>query len=400
MAGHNDTKSLEIPSMSTQTMIQGLNPGVIQKVVKPSSSGNDKEEKTSISNAFLKRLNKLGLGDDPRMLNLITRYPDCGNRLISVFKTLKDLKISLSDPLENIITQNISNIGGAVNLLSVMNELDINPNSVPMELLFKAARSDSTVAQSARTLHDARLLDKSSFNLILAYPDESTNISQLLIELQEHAYNPDSLIDKLRASLISTPHMNTTLSLLNLLLTKDIYDLGVVDILLRQERFIDRIYEGAKKLSAVPELLNNYFDLLERNPENANIFAKNLLLLHSVSLISRCSSKEDFLKVSQLGVGAFHFMNYLQQAGMLNAENYQKIYEHNRFLEREDVAPTLTGLPLMTQFTKEELEKMLALVSKPAISITQSDVGRFNDVLEEHQFHMSKQLGPRQGTAR
>ncbi|AWN73346.1 hypothetical protein LEAN103870_09760 [Legionella anisa] len=396
MTGDNDTRCLDAPRLrtSTQTIIKALKPEtqeLMQSSAPGSEGGNDKEVKVDGNNIFLNRLNKLGLGSDPRMITLIGRYPQFGNRLISVFKALRELKIPLTDQLENIINQNISNIGGVVNLLGVMNELDINPNFVPMELLFQAARSDSTVAQSVRTLHDGRLLDKSSFNLILAYPDESLNIVQLLIELQEHAYNPDFLIDKLRESLISTTHLGTTLNLLSLLLAKDIYDLGIVDILLKQDRFIDRIYEGARKLSEVPELLSNYFYLLEKNPENANIFAKNLLLLHSESLISHCSPREDFLKVSQLGVGAFHFMNYLQKAGMLNAENYQKIYENNSFLERTDVVTKLTSLPLMTQFTKHELGKMLALVAKPAISITLSDVHRFIDVLEDHQICNSKQ---------
>ncbi|HHF7375278.1 hypothetical protein [Legionella bozemanae] len=406
MAGHNNTENIETTSMSTQTIIQSLKPEVVRGLMQSSSSpgaggGDDKEEKTTIiSSVFLNRLNKLGLGFERRMINLIAAHPESGNRLISVFKALKELKIELTDHLEHVIGQNIANVGGAVNLLGVMKDLDIEPNFVPMELLFQAARSDSTVAQSARDLHERDLLDKSSFNLILAYPEESLNISQFLIELQDHAYNPASLVDKLRASLISPAHMNTMLNLLDLLLTKDIYDLGIVDILVRQGKFIDRIYEGARKLLAVPELLNNYFVLLERNPENANIFAKNLLLLHSTSLINHCSSKEDFLKVSQLGVGTFHFMNYLQQAGMLNAANYQKICENNSILERPDVVTTLTNLPLMTKFTHEELVKMMTLVTKPAIFVTLRDANEFNEVLEEHQFRMGKAPGPRMGPGR
>ncbi|KTD40878.1 hypothetical protein [Legionella parisiensis] len=389
MSGHNDTKNIETTSVSTQAMIQSLKPEVVRELMQSSSpgEGNDKEENATVSTVFLNRLNKLGLGCDPRMINLIAAYPHSGNRLISVFKALKDLKINLTEHVEKVIAQNISNIGGAVNLLGVMNDLEINPNSVSIQIIFQAARTDSTVVQATRDLHERDLLDKSSFNLLLAYPEESLNISRLLIELQDHAYNPAALVDKLRASLISPACMNTTLNLLGLLLTKEIYDLDILDILARQEQFIDIIYEGARKLLEVPELLNNYFVLLERNPENANIFAKNLLLLDSASLISHCSSKEEFLKVSQLGIGAFHFMNYLQQAGMLNAENYRNICENNSLLERPDIVTTLTNLPLMTKFTREELEIMLELVAKPAISVTPEDANKFNEVLEEHQIH-------------
>lgn len=380
--------SNSIESTSTQTIIQSLKPRVVQEIIR--ASPIDRKEKAAVSNDFLNRLNILGLECDPQMINLITKYPQSGNRLISLFKVLKDFQITLTDQLEYIIAQNISNVGGAVHLLGVMKELDINPNFVGMELLFQSARVDETVVQSARYLKDGGILDKFSFNLILTYPEESLNISQFLIDLQGRAYDPKSLIDKLRASSISTTHMNTTLNLLSFLLINDIYDLDIVDILLRQEQFIDKIYEGAKKLSEVPELLSDYFELLEGNPENANIFAKNLLLLHSVSLISCRSSKEDFLKVSRFGVGTFHFMNHLQQAGMLNADSYQKICENNSTLEKPDIISRLTNLPLMTKFTPEELVKMIALVAKPAISVTLRDVDGFNEVLEEHQFRVSR----------
>ncbi|KTD73894.1 hypothetical protein [Legionella tucsonensis] len=383
--------SNSIESTSTQTIIQSLKPRVVQEIIR--ASPIDRKEKAAVSNDFLNRLNILGLESDPRTINLITKYPQSGNRLISLFKVLKDFQITLTDQLEYIIAQNISNVGGAVHLLGVMKELDINPHFVVLELLFQSARADETVVQSARYLKDGSLLDRFSFNLILTYPEESLNISQFLIDLQGRAYDPKSLIDKLRASSISTTHMNTMLKLLSFLLINDIYDLDIVDILLRKEQFIDKIYEGAKKLSAVPELLSDYFELLEGNPENANIFAKNLLLLHSVSLISCRSSKEDFLKVSQLGVGTFHFMNHLQQAGMLNAESYQKIYENNSTLERPDIISSLINLPLMTKFTPEELVKMMALVAKPAISVTLRDVDGFNEVLEEHQFRVSRAPG-------
>lgn len=368
---------------STKKIIQGLKEPITVIQI-------PRERSEEINSDFLKRLTKLNLGRDPRMLNLLASNPKYGNRLISLFKILKEINIPLTGELEDIITKNISNVGGVVNLLMVAKELDINPNLVPLNLLFKAAKSDSTIAQSARAVHVASVLDLATFNLMLTYPQESLQISQFILDLQAHAYSPDLFVNKLHATLIAANHMSTTIQLLNLLLDIDTYDVDLIDILARQQQYIDIIYEGAKKLAKLPDLLVTYFYLLEENPQNANIFAKNILLLNSVLLLDPNSPKESLRSVSKLGVGAFHFMKQLLQANMLNGDSYNKICRNNGLLDREDVVQKLINLPLMTTIHEEQLKTMLDLVGKPTID--EGDVQDFNEIISEH--HFSRHCSP------
>ncbi|PWY54539.1 hypothetical protein DGG96_11585 [Legionella qingyii] len=330
---------------------------------------------------FINRLKRLNLGTDQHMISLISDHPDYGNRLISLFKVLKEAKVFITNDLELIISKNINSVGGAVNLFGLIKELDIDPHVLSLDRLFKAARFDSNVAQSARELHQLGVLDLDTFELLLTYPGQSLDITRLIINLQEHAYNASSLVEKLRDSSISANHMSIALDLLNLMLENNSYYSNAINILLRQEQYINKIYEGAKKLVAEHYPLCTYFELVEENPQNANIFAKNILLLTNASLIDR-DNLDDLLMVSKLGVGAYHFMKHLQLAGMLNAGNMQRICQPNNILNQNEIIGKLSNLPLIARFESEELERMLELVSKAASSGT--DIQLFNEIIETH----------------
>ncbi|MCW8444619.1 hypothetical protein OQJ19_03940 [Fluoribacter gormanii] len=330
---------------------------------------------------FVSRLRKLNLGTDQRMIRLISDHPNYGNRLISLFKAMKEAQVSMTSDLECIISKNITSVGGAVNLFGLIQELDIDPLALSLDHIFTAARFDANVTASARELHQLGVLDLDTFELLLTYPGQSLDIARLITNLQEHAYNAASLIEKLRDSSISANHMSITLDLLNLMLENDSYYSHAINILVRQEQYINKIYEGAKKLVAEHYPLCNYFELVEENPQNANIFAKNILLLNNASLINP-DSTSDLLMVSKLGVGAFHFMKHLQLAGMLNASSIQKVCQPNSILNQKEVIEELSNLPLITKFEREELERMLELVGKAAISWT--DIQLFNEIIEEH----------------
>ncbi|WP_454780270.1 hypothetical protein [Legionella sp. WA2022007384] len=355
-----------VENNSTQSMMQALS--------------NDSKASASTTE-FVNRLKRLNLGVDERMIRLLSDHPDYGNRLISLFKMLKAVKIPMTSELELIISNNISCVGGAVNLLGLIKELDIDSQAISLDRLFEASRFDANVAQSARELHQQRVLDLATFELLLDYPEQSLEISRLLINLQEHAYNVESLVERLWASSISKKHMGATLDLLNLMLENDSYYTNAIDIFLRQEKYISKIYEGAKKLVAEHYPLCSYFELVENNPQNANVFAKNILLLHQASLVD-LDSADDLSMVSKLGVGAFHFMKHLQLAGMLNVKNIEKICQPNNILEQDAVVQRLISLPLITKFENEELERMLELLDNDTVS--KEDIELFNEILEEH----------------
>lgn len=371
---------------STNRMITSLKPNGIKKIsetplvpvvpVAPVVS-------EGATDPFISRLQKLNLGNDTRMVSLIRAHSNFGNRLISLFKALKEFKIDLTDGLESTIRENISQVGGVVSLLELIKkDVPINLDSLPITLLFNAAKFEASVTQSIRDLALLGMLDSNIFNLLLAYPEQALNISQLLIKFQERAYSPTILVDKLKDVLIARECMDTVIGLLDLILENNLFYPGVVDILQRQEKHIDKIYEGAQKLAAENALFADYFTLIEDNPQNANIFAKNILLLKSESLID-CHNPECLFAISHLGAGAFHFMKLLQHASMLDEHNFKIICrQENNILNRNEVIDALSNLPLIVEFEKEELEKMLNLLNYPTVSA--QDIQEFNGIIQDH----------------
>lgn len=262
---HKDSTSSDLNhSTSTNMMMQTLIPKVVSET---QSQTTDTEVK--ISSKLMDRLKKLNLGNNPRMLHLIAKYPEYGNRLISLFKNLKDLNKTLTPEIEHLIQLNICHLGGVINLLGLLSENNINPELISIEALFKAAKADETVAQAVRSLQEGDLLDTSSFNLMLAYPEESLKMSQFIIDLQDRAYSgpesPQVFVDKLRASMIQPTQMSTTMDLLAFLLDKNLYGFDLIDIFIRNASNIDQIYKGAKKLTSAPDFLMHYFKSLEKN---------------------------------------------------------------------------------------------------------------------------------------
>ncbi|AHE67851.1 hypothetical protein [Legionella oakridgensis] len=366
-------------AISTRMIMQSLAP----------DADKGEEGKTTLITDFLTRLNKLNLGHDHRMVELFEANLRYGNRLIALFKVCKELRVSLTDELINSIAANIADVGGFAHLLKLTKEVGIAPDSLSLKILFNAAKHESTIAQSTRKLSEASALDLATFEFMLKYPEQSFKISQLIINLQKNAYSATTLVEKLSSSSLSASQMSTAIDLLNLTLEHDLYYPGVVDILLRQKQYIDKIYEGTKKLTAAHLVLGDYFELLEHSPQQANIFAKNVLLLHNASLINY-HNLEDMRVVSTLGSGAFHFMKHLQQADMLDTKNYQKICRHNGLLNQQKVIEALSNLPLMVTFRTEELERMLDLMNKPTLS--DHDMQEFNEIL--NGYFISSEYSP------
>ncbi|MBN9226053.1 MULTISPECIES: hypothetical protein [Legionella] len=361
---------MTVTDSSTNRMITSLKPGTATAIT------------NSPGASFVERLRKLNLGNDPQMIALLEANPDYGNRLISLFKVLKELEIDLTDGLARLIANNISQIGRVVNLLELIKkEVNIDPRTLSMPLLFNAAPFDEAVAQSVRDLTQGDLLDPDIFKLLLAYPAQAHKISQLLINLQERAYESSALVEKLNAVSITAERMDTVINLLDLVLENNLFYPEMVDILLRQEAYIDRIYEGATKLIAEHSLFPDYFAMLEANPKNANIFAKNILLLRDAQFIN-FSNPECLAIVSQLGIGAFHFMKILHRADQLNEENFEIVCQKDNILNREEVIDELSRLPLLTEFDEDELEMMLCLVAQTELS--DADVEGFNSIIRYH----------------
>ena len=176
--------------------------------------------------------------------------------------------------------------------------------------------------------------------------------------------------------------MNSILVLLTFLIDKNLFYPDLLDILLRQENYTDIIYEGAKKLALENLLSSGYFEIIENNPGNANIIAKNILLLSSASLIDY-QNKKDLLIISQLGLGEFFFLGYLKNADLLNSETYKIICQNDSIFSKKEVIDIFRKIPLFDTFSKEELMKLINLINKP--EVCESEYKTFIEIISSHQ---------------
>jgi hypothetical protein len=320
---------------------------------------------------IMTRLNKLGLESDKRMMQTLLDNSQYTNRLISLFDMLKKCNIKLHDTLYDIVATNVSYASTATDLLKFIHEKKIDVTLIPLELVFHAAKSEATLP-SIRNLSP---LDLVTLKLILSYPEQSSLLADLIINFQKHAYSTEKIVEKLHK--FSAKNMNTVIELLRVLLDKNLYYLGCLDVFLKQQQYIDRICEGTKKLAAADILDPCYFQAIEQDASNANLLANIMLLLQAPPLLDY-RKKEDLLLASKLGVGAFHFLTHLHQVGLLNEVTYQKVCQNNLILGHPDVIDSLCKLPLFTKFAHKELGHMLAL-------ITSKD--HLNDFIEAIQVH-------------
>lgn len=324
-------------------------------------------------------LKKLGLDPDERMLKTLEDNPEYVNRLASLFKRLKTCNIKLNDTLHNIIASNVSYAGSLSNLLDFMHNEKIDVTLFPLERLFAGAQSDTALIQGIQLLKTRASLDLATLNLLFAYPAHSLLLADLIINFQQHAYPTEKIVEKLHK--FSAKNMDTAIRVLNLLLNKNLYYFECFDVLLKHQEYIDKIYEGTAKLTAKNKLAASYFSVIENNPQNANVLANLILLLHKESLIDYRKT-EDLSTVSKLGIGAFHFLSHLQQAGILNSENYKKVCQDTSILMQKEVIELFSNLPLFEEFDKSELAQMLGLISEPS---SETNLDEFIEIIEKHQ---------------
>ncbi|WP_454780269.1 hypothetical protein [Legionella sp. WA2022007384] len=339
-------------------------------------------------NKINNRLFNLGLEPEARMMKTLEENPQYLNRLTSLFSILKKYKIELNDTLHNAIASNVAYAGAVVDLLEFMHEEGVDPAFISLERLLASAKSETTLKQGMQILKTHDSLDLASLNLMFAYPQDSLLIADLIVNFQKHAYPTAEIIKKLHQ--FSVKNMSTVIELFTMLLSKNLYYFECFDIFLRQQEYIHKIYEGAKKLVAQEKLAPSYFEVIEKNPKNANILANIILLLNHASLIDY-QKTEDVLIASKLGIGEFHFLTHLQQADMLDAENYKKVCRYsNPILTHPEVIELFTSLPLFEEFHREELEKMLSLITKE----TSADIylDEFIDMIQKHQFSSKPNL--------
>ena len=231
------------------------------------------------------------------------------------------------------------------------------------------------------------MLSLGTFKLMLAYPEHASSLSQLIIHLEEYSA-PCDLIEK-NLNLFSRESAGRAFDFLNYAFENSIFYPGLIDITLKNEKYVDDILEGAKKLKAEGILSSFYFDVVGKNPTNAINFAKNLVILNSLLLIDQ-KSKKALEEVSEFGKGEFMFFKLLKRSDSLDSQTYAIICRNHSIFARDDVQDVLNNVPLFSSFNKAELSNLFEILSKD--KPTELEVNRFISIIEDYHLTPSPTL--------
>lgn len=336
-------------------------------IVKPADTGltNHKIAMPSHTRPELTKaivcLNSLGLGDDPRIIRVFENNPEYIKRLTSLFVTLSECSIPLSDCTVEVIASNVHKSSAILNLLKFMkNELNIDLKHIQLDQIAGASDNAEEFRFGLRELKRTNCSNPTTINLLLRYPINASSLARLLNEFQERAYDNEPLVPQLQK--FSPQNMGIVTELLILILAKGYFYPELIAIFLRQEEFLNKIYVGTKKLLAADKLPPNYFKIIELNPKNANIIAKNILLIDRLSIFDYCK-EADQLSISQLGAGVYYFLYYLEKVDMLTKESFHVAHQNRLLLDRMEIVGIFSDIPLFAVVSKAKLIQLLDLIN-------------------------------------
>lgn len=286
----------------------------------------------------------------------------------------------MDDELHDLIDSHVDDAGILFQVLEFMKKEEIDAALLPKKVLFDSAKFGTYLIQSLEHLKTQGSLDSSIILLLMNHSEHSILLANLIFKLQQHAYPTKNIVAKLNT--VSPKNIDTLIRLITLLLDENLYHFDCLDIFVRQQEHIHVIYEGCKKLASQNKLDVNYFSVIETNPENANLLANLILLLNNASLIDY-QKKPDLITASKLGIGAYHFLNYLAQAGILNHENYKAVCQDDSVLTNPDVIELFCHIPLFEEFLKDELVQMLQIIMQQPSP--KKHLNEFIEILSNHQ---------------
>ncbi|WP_031563803.1 hypothetical protein [Legionella wadsworthii] len=324
-------------------------------------------------------LSKLGLEPDERMKKTLEDNPEYVQRLARLYHSLKKNHIPLDDELHDLIDSHITDAGILFQVLEFMKKEGIDAALLPKKVLFDSAKFGTYLIQSLEQLKTHGSLDLSLILLLMNHSEHSILLANSIFKLQQHAYPTKNIVAKLNT--ISPKNIDTFIRLITLLLDENLYYFDCLDIFVRQQEYLQVIYEGCKKLASQNKLDLNFLSVVETNPGNANLLANLILLLNNASLIDY-RKKPDLITASKLGIGAYHFLNNLAQAGILNHETFKAVCQDDSVLTNPEVIELFCHIPLFEEFLKDELVQMLQIMQQPS---PQKHLNEFIEILSNHQ---------------
>jgi hypothetical protein len=336
-----------------------------------------KQTSDKLTNA-LSRLEEFGLHEDERVIKVLAQNPDYINRLVGLFRNINKYEIILDNEAFDAIATHASQASALVSVFNFLAQYSVDIKTIPLNLAFKATYNLDTFKYGIKQLAKHGL-ETSTINLLLSHAKHASSITNLIIELKSHYYESKDIEQKLYEFI---PHnIGSAIDLLCFTLDKSIFFPDLIDILIRQQNYIDTIYEGARTLSAKNILSSFYFLVIEKAPKNANTFAKIVALLHGDSLIAY-NDRESLMKICNHSIGVYYLLNQLNLANMLTEKSYAVVSSHHRFFDNAEVISALSKIKLFEVLSKEQLGQLLEVINKDSTS--ELDIKKFITILQSH----------------
>lgn len=331
----------------------------------------------------LERMKKEGLIDNNHVeaVQIVVDNLNYANRLITLFKTLKEFNIPLDNSRYSVINESVEKTSTAANLLSFMHNLHIDVKQITFEHLFRVYGSEEEFRYGIREIAHNGHVDINAVNLMLAFPKQASSLAIMINNFQERGYRLETHLNQLHA--FNESELANAVDLINLALLNYVFYPDLINVLVRQKQDLEIIHEGAKKLAEEGLLTTNYFDVVEHNPGNGNVMAKIMLLLSSEQLIDTNKS-QDISKVGQLSLGAFYLMKFLKRENMLTSETYETICQNSKLLANKEITEGFRSIKLFDSFDKSELQNLLNVMRNA--QGTDSDVDQMLSVVNTHQY--------------
>ena len=296
---------------------------------------------------------------------IIEKNPTHRNRLISLSKALQDNHIEPWTVDHSSSDNLVTHASAMVSLLEFLQHYQFDKQFITLNGLLNASPYKEVFRQGVRTLATKGDIGSSSLQLMFDFPEYAPWIANLIINFQDRGLPVIGLTEVL--SQFPRSKVGGAVSLLTFLLEKDVFYPKILNTLLKHEKYIDLIYEGAKLLAQNHHLLVEYSEKIQHHPSNAKITAKVMLLLNNESILKGTRKKAGF-DYTQFGLGTYFFLSHLKHAHMLDEHNYKIICHQYRTLEKNDIIDAFHQMPLFSFLGEDTLKQILKCLDSNAES--------------------------------
>ncbi|KTD63341.1 hypothetical protein [Legionella shakespearei] len=323
---------------------------------------------------------------DDALIALIEANPKSVNRILDLYKALMISDVPLTEELYQIVSNNLAYAGSFESLLTFLHELNIDIRDLDMNLLASASQFVEPLKYAINsyiTSHGSISTD--SLLLMLKFPEHATEIGKLLVDLQQYTYNTKTMETSL--SQIPPQNIGAVLLMLSYLLQNNVllnkpFLTDALDLLTKHPEHVESVYKGIVKLSTAEMLSEGYFKAVAVHPENANILAKNIILLSKDFLVNPNNS-EDINKINELGRGAYYLFEHLEASDGLNEESYKTVCTNSPLLADQEIIDTLHSLPIFVTLNPDDVTSLLNILAVQKPSSQERDA--FLNVLHKYQ---------------